>query len=370
MLNILAFIPLFLTVGLVLLGFLTGPESRLRWWTVSLVTLVCAIADAALLAALPLFGLSFGKIPMPLAGLNSVRLIVLVVGLLALSIFKSREKLVHIVTVTIIAAQIVLLALAVDGLYVEPFRLTVTEVRQEAPAFLPDRPLRVVQLSDLHVERVTIRERAMIEKVNELQPDIIVLTGDYINQEYLDDPVAMEAARSVLSQLSAPNGVYAISGSTDSPQLMSTLVSGLDNIRVLDNEVAPVPFPGGTLDLVGVSTNGDINLDRQMLIDLLAEFPSDGYYVLLYHTPDLIETAVKHNVSLYFAGHTHGGQVRLPFYGALITFSDYGKKYEMGEYHVGPTTLYVSRGIGMEGLGLPRVRFLCPPEIVVVDLNP
>ncbi len=370
MLNLVAFIPLFLTLLLVLLGFLPGPATRRRWWTVSLVTLACAAADAVLLVALPLLGLSFGKITFPLAGLNSVRLAVLVSGLLIFSFSKSRQKLARMVTVTVIATQVILLALAFYGLYIEPFRLTVTEVRLEAPAFFPNRPLRIVQLTDLHIERVTIREQAMLEKVNELQPDIIVLTGDYINQEYLDDPIAMQEARSVLSQLSAPYGVYAISGSTDNYALSTALFNGLENIRLLWNTVAPLPFPGGTLYMVGVSMNGNGNLDRQMLVDLLAAQPSGGYYVLLYHTPDLIETAAAHNVSLYFAGHTHGGQVRLPFYGAIITFSDYGKMYEMGEYHVGPTTLYVSRGLGMEGLGLPRVRFLCPPEIAVMELAP
>jgi predicted MPP superfamily phosphohydrolase len=370
MLNIIAFIPLFLTFILVLLGFAFGPATRRRWWTVSLATLVCALADASLLILLPRLGLSFGKIYFPLAGINSIRLIVLITGLLLFPFSRSRPKSSHRLTVMIVAIQIILLALAVDGLYIEPFRLTVTEVRQEAPAFFPDRPLRIVQLSDLHVERITIRERAMLKKVNELQPDIIVLTGDYINQEYLHDPVARDETRKVLSQLNAPYGLYAVSGSTDTPKLMHTLFDGLDNIHVLWNEVVPVPLPGGTLYLVGVMTNGGIKTDRRMLTNLAEEYPADGYSVLLYHTPDLIEMAAANNISLYFAGHTHGGQIRLPFYGALITFSDYGKKYEMGEYHVGPTTLYVSRGLGMEGLGLPRIRFLCPPEIVVMDLNP
>ncbi|MBN1306175.1 MAG: metallophosphoesterase [Anaerolineales bacterium] len=73
---------------------------------------------------------------------------------------------------------------------------------------------------------------------------------------------------------------------------------------------------------------------------------------------------------MYLAGHTHGGQVRIPLYGALVTFSRYGKVFEMGEDHIEGTTLYVSRRLGMEGLGLPRVCFLCPPEIVVIDLSP
>jgi hypothetical protein len=102
----------------------------------------------------------------------------------------------------------------------------------------------------------------------------------------------------------------------------------------------------------------------------MAAAPADAYTLLLYHTPDLIETASASSVDLYLAGHTHGGQIRLPFHGAVFTFSEYGKKYEMGEYIVGPTTLYVTRGLGMEGFNMPRARFLCPPEIVLVELGP
>jgi hypothetical protein len=69
------------------------------------------------------------------------------------------------------------------------------------------------------------------------------------------------------------------------------------------------------------------------------------------------------------AGHTHGGQIRLPLFGAVITASEFGKESEQSLYNVGPTTLYVSRGLGMEGKGAPRARFLCPPEIVVVNLG-
>jgi hypothetical protein len=219
------------------------------------------------------------------------------------------------------------------------------------------------------VERITPRERRMLEEADALQPDLIVLTGDYVNQDYLRDPVAIEAAREVLSQLDAPYGVYAISGTTDVHPLMSELFDGLDNITVLDNHVEPVSLPGGTLFLVGISINGDINIDREMLVSRLAEYPQGEYYLLLYHTPDMIETAVSQGIRLFLAGHTHGGQVRLPFYGALVTLSDYGKQYEMGRYQVGDTTLYVSRGLGMEGLGLPRIRFLCPPEMTLFLLG-
>jgi predicted MPP superfamily phosphohydrolase len=73
-------------------------------------------------------------------------------------------------------------------------------------------------------------------------------------------------------------------------------------------------------------------------------------------------------VDLYLAGHTHDGQIRLPLYGALVTSSVYGRRYASGLFREGDTTMYVSRGIGFEGGGLPRARFLCRPEVVSVDL--
>lgn len=81
--------------------------------------------------------------------------------------------------------------------------------------------------------------------------------------------------------------------------------------------------------------------------------------------PDLVEDLT--GADLYLAGHTHGGQVRVPGYGALVTFSRFDKKYEMGRYDVNGTALYVHRGVGFEP-GLPKVRFLCRPEIAVFDL--
>jgi predicted MPP superfamily phosphohydrolase len=72
---------------------------------------------------------------------------------------------------------------------------------------------------------------------------------------------------------------------------------------------------------------------------------------------------------LYLCGHTHGGQIRLPLFGAVITSSDFWKRYEMGRYEEGNTVLYISRGLGMEGKGAPRARFLAPPEIVLWTLS-
>ncbi len=102
--------------------------------------------------------------------------------------------------------------------------------------------------------------------------------------------------------------------------------------------------------------------------EILQSLPGDAFNVFLYHYPAPAEMVSKYNVDLFCAGHVHGGQVRLPWYGAIVTRSETGKKFEFGLYSVGNMYLYVSRGIGMVGDFVPRVRFLCKPEIALLEL--
>jgi predicted MPP superfamily phosphohydrolase len=105
-----------------------------------------------------------------------------------------------------------------------------------------------------------------------------------------------------------------------------------------------------------------------MLQTLGQQAPQGVFSILMYHEPTLLETAAQVGVDLYLAGHTHGGQspgiVRwlLPLFGHPLF------KYIAGRYMIAPTTLYVSRGLGMEGMPVPRMRFHCHPEIVVFDI--
>ena len=126
---------------------------------------------------------------------------------------------------------------------------------------------------------------------------------------------------------------------------------------------------GGRLVLVGLDCSHDTERDAERLAAVSAQAPPDAFRVLLYHSPELIRVAPRFGIDLYLCGHTHGGQVRLPIYGALLTSSELGKQFDMGYYQVEDTHLYVSRGIGMEGLGAPRVRFLCPPEITLFSIQ-
>jgi len=353
-----------------------------------LLCITFSLLDWGLLSALRPLGVSFGPIGLALVVLAVMRLF------LAASLVFSQRKASRTQALrqsgrrdtpladrtvsrpaviglsVLLALNLGLLALEVDGFYVEPQSLSITRLTVPGPALGSGRPLRIVQLSDLHVERLTRRERDLAAQVAALQPDLIVLTGDYLNQEYVDDPASRAAGREVLAQLHAPQGVYAVRGTVDSPEVMAALFDGLD-ITVLNDETRRLSLAEGDLYLVGVAdlqwTRGR-QADAAALKRLAQGVPPGAYTLLLYHTPDLIEAASGAGINLYLAGHTHGGQIRLPLYGALVTLSAYGRRYQMGEYKVGPTTLYVSRGIGLEGMQLPRVRFLCPPEVDIISL--
>ena len=345
-------------------------DRRAAGWMAGIL-LVTGAGDGLVLAALPWLGVSFGPVGLPWLAMVMVR--AGMAGAIQLPRLKVRRGATAVKIGLLGAASVLLLAAEVYALYVEPLEVTVTRRDIVLPGLAPAEaaaeaaPVRLVQLSDLHIERVTARETTMLAAVQALKPDLIVLTGDYLNLSYINDAEARQAARAVLGQLQAPYGVYAVRGTVDNAETARALFAGLDNVVLLTDEVRPVTVRGQTLYLLGVTDAESIRNDGDMLHQLMRQMPPDVPTILLYHTPDLIETAAAEGVDLYLAGHTHGGQVRLPWYGALITASRFGKRYEAGYYRVGPTQLYVSRGLGMEGLGAPRVRFLCPPEVVALD---
>lgn len=365
--NIASFAPHIIIVLLVVVGLRLKPSLRNLWMWTALPALACGLLDALQLLLLPALRLSFGPASLPLFFFTFSRLALLLPALALLFLRRDRQSKAVPVLSGII--QAVLLVLAFWGLYVEPFRLTVTTLQPDSPQFFTDRPLRILHLSDLHMEHPTRREADVLARIEKLQPDLILLTGDYVNPSYVDDALTLAETRDFLAQLHTPYGVYAVNGTVDDNAHMVALFDGLDNIRILADGFEVEQWPGGELALVGVTNTYDRSRDGQALTTLMAQVPPDAYVVLLYHTPDLIDTASAAGVDLYLAGHTHGGQIRLPFYGALATFSAYGKQYEMGEYRLDSTMLYVSRGLGMEGWEMPRMRFLCPPEMEVIEFG-
>jgi predicted MPP superfamily phosphohydrolase len=230
----------------------------------------------------------------------------------------------------------------------------------------------LLHVSDLHVEHITKREQALLRVVEDLTPDLLVLTGDYLNLSYNRDEESQAETRDLLEAMcrSVSCPVFAITGSplVDIDSVIPSIFEGLP-ITWLMNESKIVTIKDETIELVGLRCTGDRTYDAQHLKRLLEDATCPRFRILLYHSPDLMPEATAAGVDLYLCGHTHGGQLRLPLFGALITSSVFWKRYEMGRYEEHGTTLYVSRGIGMEGLGAPRARFLAPPEIGLWHLS-
>jgi hypothetical protein len=323
--------------------------------------------DGWLLASLPRWRISFGAYQGPLAGLALARC------LAALALLPLLRPAPGIAVSLLILVQAAGLALAAWGLLVEPFRLRVMDLSLESAALAGSagrRPLRLVQLSDLHVERLTRRERALPALVAGLEPDLILLTGDFLNGSYKRDPAAVADLAALLGELHAPGGVYACLGTieVDLPEVLRPALAAA-GVVLLEDQAVELSCAGHRLWLAGVTCTRDPEADGARLRALLAGAPGNALRLLLYHMPDLMPQAAALGIDLMLAGHTHGGQWCLPGVGALITDSRYGKRYEAGHYVEGGTHLYVSRGLGMEGWGAPRARFFCPPEVVAVTVR-
>ncbi|HEV2645303.1 MAG TPA: metallophosphoesterase [Acidobacteriaceae bacterium] len=238
---------------------------------------------------------------------------------------------------------------------------------------LPDafRNFRIVQISDIHFDEFTepFFLRRVIKRVNALEPDLVLMTGDFISftpmpRNYVVG--AMHRCADVLQEIACPQR-FASMGNHDSflgaPTILPILAAV--NIPLLVNQHIAIERGSDRIWLAGVHD------PVTHVPDLFATIPArpDGPVVLMSHGPDYADTVVAHPrgklVDLMLSGHTHGGQVRLPLVGALQTPIG-GKKYVEGLYRLDQMQLYVNRGIGTVGLPF---RLNCPPEITLFTLQ-
>ncbi|MDD5369018.1 MAG: metallophosphoesterase [Anaerolineaceae bacterium] len=310
------------------------------------------LGDWALLAYLPRFHRSFGPAKPTVLLLAAFRLIpALFSPMVALPI------------------ELFGTLLVVYGFWIEPQRLTLTRQVFRSPKFRPRTPLRVLHIGDLHIERVTRREQRLNKIILETQPDLILFSGDFINLSFLDDPQAWRAAHDLMKEWKAQLGIYVVSGSpaVDLPGIIPAILAELP-VHWLQNEQVHINYQGQDLNLFGVSCSHKPFEDAPILERMVAK-KSKALNVLLYHSPDLAPDAASLGIDLQLSGHTHGGQVRLPGIGAIYTGSLYGRTFTSGRMQIGSLTLYITRGLGLEGAAAPRVRFLCPPEVTLWEIG-
>lgn len=226
---------------------------------VTVIALLFSLVDWALLAALPTLGLSFGPITFSLICWVLTRIVICLSWIIFFELFQRSKKHDGIGHAkrnarhwVYLVLQISLVLLMIYGFYIEPFRLTVTQLQLPVDLPLPQQHLRIVHLSDFHVERLTRREQDVLETVESLEPDIIILTGDYLNLSYVDDPITHQQTRTLLSQLHAPLGVYAVNGTVEKAHRMNILFDELENITVLNDAIIR-PLKDVDLYLLGIS---------------------------------------------------------------------------------------------------------------------
>jgi predicted MPP superfamily phosphohydrolase len=338
--------------ALILLALALLP-SRGSWARVA-VLLGFFLSDWALIAALPASKKSFGPAKPPALLMAALRL-----------------PFAYLPPAWFFLSQATGTLLAIYAYWMEPHRIRLVRQILRSPKLPPGPPLKILHLADLHLERKTRREEELQRMVRELQPDIILFSGDFLNLSFTLDPEAWADVRSLLAEWNPPLGVYAVTGSppVDQPQVVPHLLEGFPHIRCLHGEKVTLRHDGREIDLVGLDCSHKPFVDGPKLHAALAGARSGRFTILLYHSPDLAPEASAAGVDLMLSGHTHGGQVRLPGLGAVYASSLYGKRFEAGRYLVDRMILYVSRGIGMEGMSAPRVRLLCPPEITFWEIG-
>lgn len=228
---------------------------------------------------------------------------------------------------------------------------------------------KIVQFSDTHLGfHYNINQfEKLVEKINQLEPDLIFFTGDLLDEPNKFDEINKVAP--ILQQLNATIGKYCIYGNHDHGGYGSEIYRNLmefSSFTVLLNESLLIKQKDGTsISLLGID---DRMLGRPNLETAMKQVPKDSFKLLLSHAPDVADEALNYGVHWQLSGHSHGGQVKIPFVGALV-IPPYAQNYPEGLYTIGqdnPLSLYVNRGIGTTRLPF---RFLAKPELTVFTLS-
>jgi predicted MPP superfamily phosphohydrolase len=252
----------------------------------------------------------------------------------------------------LIALALVLL-LPCYAFFIEPYWI---EITHHAISGTVREPIKILQLSDLHVRSFGRREERVLTAIREEKPDLIVVTGDFVSDAENDDAVVR-----LFKELAAPLGVWVIRGNWDywKGQNVEPRLRELSNLKFLVNENTRIR---DDLWIIGLDDRFEGKPDEKLAF---AGVPKGVTRLLLVHSPSPFEK-IRETFDFAFTGHTHGGQLRLPFL-APIWLPPFSGDYSDGWYTHQNSRMYVSRGIGNSMLD---ARFNCRPEIAIFHLTP
>lgn len=249
---------------------------------------------------------------------------------------------------------------------IEPGWVAIERVELKLPQLhLAFDGFRLVQLSDIDMDNWMTGERLrdVVRQTNDLKPDLIAITGDFVTEHPITSPLA--ALVPELRQIAAPSGIFAVLGNHDhwTDPAAVRVALGEANVTELRNTSRSIRRGEGILHLAGVD---DYWMGEAKLDPFLDQLPPDAGAILLAHEPDFADlSAPTGRFALQLSGHSHGGQISLPLLGAPI-LPPFGRRYPRGRYQVGQMIQYSNRGLGMVQ---PYGRFNCRPEIALFTLR-
>lgn len=250
---------------------------------------------------------------------------------------------------------LIISAIIAYGFLIEPKLITVKEQKITLDNW-PDNfnGFKIVHISDIHYGRLFDEKslQKLVNSINEQKPDIVVLTGDLIDKDTHMTTNMANKISNLLKKINAKAGKYAINGNNDLnfDEWVNIISNG--GFKDLNNTYDTIYTNGyQNIFIAGASTVKDklsINDKLKTSIDYLNSFDKNGpiYKILLLHEPDTIDDLSNNPFNLILAGHSHAGQIRLPFIGAIM-LPDGAKKYYDSHYKLENSDLYISNGLGV-----------------------
>lgn len=216
--------------------------------------------------------------------------------------------------------------------------------------------LRIVQISDLHNKEFGKNQRVLLKKIKELNPDNILITGDIIDAKKYNLDVALE----LIEQIKKICPVYFVNGNHEwKSGRIDEIDSKIGNeIRILENEKVILKRNNSEICIIGIDVLGIQNMYK---------LKEDRFSIVLSHKPEYFDEYVNNKFDIVFAGHTHGGQFRIPFLGGVFAPNQgFFPKYISGIYEKDNTKMFVSRGLGNSVISQ---RIFNRPELVLVEIR-
>ena len=280
---------------------------------------------------------------------------------------KRKEKK-NKISMIIIVFLLMLISFILYAYFIGTKGLFVKEYKIDASIPEPFDGLKIVHLSDIHYNR-TFKEKELkklVEKVNLINPDIIVITGDVLDND-IEVPDSKEVLTKYFKEMNATIGKYAVNGNHDLKYDYWVDIMNDSDFKILNNTYDLIYYEGNDpIIIAGMSSYFD-NIKTEEKLNDYNNFISENdikYKILLLHEPDTIDN-INNNFDLILAGHSHNGQVRLPLIGATILPVG-SKRYYKEHYTINSTELYISSGLGTSTLPL---RFLNHPSINFYRIN-